>query len=265
MPVGQAITVEELEAAGRLVFGPSFLLHGGWRDQLKRTYKKRVLETHPDRAQALGRSEAELAREFHALAEAYRLLVEAPVTAPRRAPSRSPSRTRSAPRQAAQPRAKKGPARPAAEPPRGRARVHVAFSGHGLPRRRLRFAEYLFYSGRVTWEALVQAVAWQRRQRPPVGRIAVQYGFLTSEQVSEILAARHADGRFRVPFGTYAVERGYLRPLQRLALLGTQARLQRRIGQYFVERGLISEEEIEGLKAALWRHNARHAGAERSR
>jgi len=79
--------------------------------------------------------------------------------------------------------------------------------------------------------------------------------------VRELLALRHADGSFRVPFGTYAVRRGYLRPVQRLALLGTQARLQRRIGQYFVERGLIEEAEIQALQAAVFRHNSRYATA----
>jgi len=40
--------------------------------------------------------------------------------------------------------------------------------------------------------------------------------------------------------------------------VGRQSRLQRPIGQFFVERGLIAEREFEELRRQIVRHNLRH-------
>lgn len=126
-----------------------------------------------------------------------------------------------------------------------------------LPRRRLRLAEYLLHSGRVSFAAFAEALAWQRAQRPALGRVAVEFGFLAPGQVQEILERRRLDGASRVPFGEYAVRAGYLTEIQRLASLGRQMVAQRRVGRFFVERGLIGEAELDELRRDLWRHNAR--------
>jgi hypothetical protein len=135
--------------------------------------------------------------------------------------------------------------------------VRVGVSSDGLPRRRLRLAEYLYYAGIVPWSALVEAIAWQRAQRPPLGRVAVDFGFLASADVAEVLERRRAAGAAEVPFGEYAVREGYLTPFQLLASLGQQLRLQRRIGAFFVERGLLDEIGLEEAHRRLARHNAR--------
>jgi len=105
----------------------------------------------------------------------------------------------------------------------------------------------------------VAAISWQRRQRPEVGRIAVDFGFLEREEVLEILTRRRLERSLGVPFGEFAVRHGYLTPFQVLAVLGQQLRLQRPLGQYFVERGLVSEPELEELRQRIHRHNARWA------
>ena len=128
----------------------------------------------------------------------------------------------------------------------------------GLPRRRLRLAEFLYYSGRVGWQDFVAAVAWQRTQRPAVGRIAVDFGFLERFEVAEILERRRAEG-VRQPFGEFAVRHGYLTPFQLLALLGQQLRLQQPIGRYFVQRGLVSDLDLDDARGTIFRHNARQA------
>jgi hypothetical protein len=135
----------------------------------------------------------------------------------------------------------------------------VRYSVHpeALPRRRLRFAEYLYYTGRVPWTAFVEAIAWQRAQRPPVGRIAVEWGFLEPEDVARILEERRAKNASTVPFGEFAVRLGYLTSFQVLAVLGRQLRLQRRIGEFFVERGMLGAEEIDDLRRRISRHNAK--------
>ena len=224
----------EMERALDLLFGANRPRRSGaeaFRREVREAFRRRALETHPDRAQALGRSESSLADEFRSIFEAYQFLSreEAPP----------------APRPVAQ-----RPRERASRPPRD----HL--SRAPLPQRTLLFAEFLYYSGRASWRNLVEAVAWQRRQRPSIGRIAVEWGHLSDDEVREILERRRRDGA-EEPFGEYARRQGFLSGGQLLALLGRQRRLQRRSGQFFVEVGIVGEQEIPGLDADLSRHNAR--------
>jgi hypothetical protein len=273
------ITLDEVLRAGRVLYGPAFAAEAGaWRESLKATYRRRAMETHPDRARSLGRSERELAREFKAVSDAYRILSAldgrpvpraAPFEPRRRAPRppwRPPARPPARPRPAERGRA----ARPAAPPPPpppspgrpeargGGPRVRVGVRPQDLPRRRLRFAEFLYYSGRVGWEELVASIAWQRAQRPPVGRIAVEFGFLTADDVAALLERRRVAGLGGMPLGEFAVREGYLTSFQLLAVLGQQLRQQRPIGQFFVERGILDADDIEGVRRRILRHNTKY-------
>ncbi len=223
--------------AGELLFGPGFEPPPdrdgeAWQREVREAWRRRALETHPDRAAALGRDERELAREFQALHEAYRVLCP-----PQDAPAEA------------------APARPPPPQPRRSSRPPVDHLHRGgLPRRPLLFAEYLYYAGRVSWRNLVEAVAWQRRQRPAIGRIAVEWGHLDDAQVREVLQARRGGEK---PFGETARQMGLLTGAQLMALLGRQRRLQRRIGEYFVEAGILGHAEVPALEADLLAHNAR--------
>jgi hypothetical protein len=256
------ITFDDVIRAGRVLFGPAFAAEaGGWRGRLRATYRRRALETHPDRARSLGRSEPELVREFRAVTEAYRLLSSLRAGPVPRSASPAPVRPWPPGRPAAS--ARPGPFTPrragaASEPrpwtppraPRASARPD------DLPRRRLRFAEFLYYSGRVRWSELADAIAWQRTQRPPLGRIAVDLGFLAPDDPGVILERRREAGANAVPFGEWAVRLGYLTPFQLLAALGHQLRMQRPIGRFFVERRMLEEDEIEDVRRRILRHNA---------
>jgi hypothetical protein len=282
------VNLDDVMAAGRVLFGPAFRADGqAWRVDLKTTYRRRALETHPDRARAVGRSETDLSIEFRRVTEAYRVLSqlaagplppgaapEPPRPAqPRPARARraaSSGTERSAPRPAARRRAEPAAqdataataatAAPEAKTAREEVPGHrVRYSVHPeqLPHRKLRFAEYLYYSGRVPWTVFVEALAWQRRQRPQVGRIAVEWGFLDPEDVARILEERRLRGAQSVPFGEFAVRLGYLTSFQLLAVLGRQLRLQRRIGEFLVEHGYIEEGEIDEIRRRILTHNAR--------
>jgi hypothetical protein len=225
----------ELIRAGTIIFGHGFarIAHQEhWRAELRAAYRKRALETHPDRAQALGRSEASLSEDFRHILEAYQVL--------------SREEASPVPRPVAQ-RSREHASRPPQD------HVHRA----SMPHRTLLFAEFLYYSGRASWRNLVEAVAWQRRQRPAIGRIAVEWGHLSDDEVREILDRRRREGSGGEPFGEFARRRGFLSAAQLLALLGRQRRLQRRIGQFFVETGIVAEGEISSLDQDLSRHNAR--------
>jgi hypothetical protein len=66
------------------------------------------------------------------------------------------------------------------------------------------------------------------------------------------------------PFGEYALRRGFLTRLQVLAAIGRQGRLQRRIGEYFVEHGLLDAAALDAARAELFARNARFPAAPRS-
>ncbi len=248
-------------AAGRVLFGPAFRADGqAWRADLKITYRRRALETHPDRARSVGRGEGELAAEFGRVAEAYRVLSQLTAESPpssaeigARAPAARPHPSTGA--RVARPNRKPAPA-PRAAGAEASERQRPAHQ-EAMPRRKVRFAEFLYYSGRVPWTVFAESIAWQRRQRPPVGRIAVEWGFLEPEDVGRIMEERRVRGAQSVPFGEYAVRLGYLTSFQLLAVLGRQLRVQRRIGEFFVERGLIGAGEIDGVRRSILQHNVR--------
>ncbi len=254
---------DEVNRAGRVLFGPRFSADSCWRDALRSTWRRRAMETHPDRARALGRAEGELALEFEAVAEAYRVLsslgAQREATGPDAPSVQQPARQPSRPRDDAR-RGEHGGAAatsPAGATPVGpRARVVRL---EDLPHRKLRFAEYLYYSGRVRWSELADAIAWQRAQRPSVGRIAVELGFLARDDVGVILERRREAGANGVPFGEWAVKLGYLTPFQVLAALGRQMKMQRPIGEFFVGRGVLAPEDVEAVRARILTHNARCA------
>ena len=113
------------------------------------------------------------------------------------------------------------------------------------PRLRLMFGRFLLARGHITLQQLIDAVRWQRAQRPPVGRIAMSWGILSANQVYEILSDKNPEDRFC----DVAVRKGYMTGFQRLAVLGRQREMQKPIGTYFVEQGILTRDEIEGLAA----------------
>ncbi len=264
-----SLSWSQVVRAGTVLFGASFgesADDGAWREELKRAYRRRVLESHPDRAQVLGRSEQELVDEFRQVQEAFSLLEQlrdAPLPPrPRARPPTPPVvHVRVPPvvhvRVAAEPspeRVRRDATRSAGVEARARRRTDLP-----LPDRKLRLAEYLYYLGIVRSADVGAAVAWQRAQRPPVGRIAERFGYLQPSEVARILKDRLRQRDAHAPFATFAVAEGWLTPFQRLVLLGHQRRLQQPIGAWFVERGLVTDAELRRYCAALTRHNFRQA------
>jgi hypothetical protein len=92
-----------------------------------------------------------------------------------------------------------------------------------------------------------------------MGRLAVELGMLGQRDVTDLLEWRRREGAQALPFGEFAVRRGFLTRAQLLAVVGRQKQGERRIGQYFVERGLLTMVELDGARLALFGHNARYA------
>jgi curved DNA-binding protein CbpA len=121
-----------------------------------------------------------------------------------------------------------------------------------IPAIPLEFGMYSYYQGKITYQQLIEALIWQRRQRPTLGAIAQKWGWLSEAKVAQILGHRG----LAVRFGKKAVELGYLRPHQVDALLKHQRSLQKRIGQYFVDKGLLTTTETDQISQDLEDHNS---------
>ncbi len=122
-----------------------------------------------------------------------------------------------------------------------------------VPERRLEIGRFLYYRGRIPYHALLRALAWQMKQRPPLGVIAKSWGWLNDEQVRAILGLRGLTSRF----GQRALQLGFLSSYQARILLSYQRTLQKKLGQYFVEHGHLTQAEMDELVKDLARHNAR--------
>jgi hypothetical protein len=116
----------------------------------------------------------------------------------------------------------------------------------------LQIGQYLYYRGKITFGSLISALLWQRKQRPSIGDIAIQWGLLDAEKITRIF---NICCRPRL-FGEKAVELGLLTVFQVNTILLYQRSQQDRLGNYFVQNNILSLFELERLARELNVHNA---------
>ena len=204
---------------------------------LKAVYRKKALETHPDRAVALESTSRDLEERFKEINAAYQqlhnylenperftLLDGAPPQAHRRP---QPNRTWS-----------------------GEGSAGRRFAGP-MPKRVLLFGQYIYYNGFISYRQLIEAIVWQKMRRPLFGTIAVRWGWLDDEEVRQILSGRHRGEKF----GESALRAGLLTPNELRIILGRQRMLQPKIGKYFVEREILPASVVETMAAKMRHHN----------
>ncbi len=127
------------------------------------------------------------------------------------------------------------------------------FWGGGVPFRPLEIGRYLYYSKRISYQALIDALIWQRNQRPIIGEIAVRWGWLNAGAIDRIAQSSGVSGRF----GEKAIGLGLLSSFQVKTLLSFQRSQQERLGHYFVKHKLLAKDDLERFVADLQDHNAR--------
>lgn len=282
-----AISEHELHRACEIIFGPELAVTREFLEYLqpsgiKSAYRKRAMETHPDRFAANGDGTVPPQNNelFHAVQRSYEHLLhylkarEEGFRLPHRAPCR-PTAWRHAPRPAASPR----PQPHANTPPKDRAGFQRQGGAHGpqangaryrkpqtdwgveqlysgpLPNRRLLLGHFLYYSGIASWRMVVQALVWQRTQRPRLGELGQRFGLLQEEEIAVILRSR----TILEPFGASAVGMGYLTEAQLQMLILHQKRLQKKFGAYFIEKNILRPDQLALLLQRYHEHNARLA------
>jgi hypothetical protein len=121
-----------------------------------------------------------------------------------------------------------------------------------LPHRRLLFGHFLYYSGLANWRTITRILTWQRTERPRLGELGCRFGMLRQEDITCILRAK-------VPlqkFGQTASTLGILNNDQVRVLLVHQQRLQKKFGTILLEKNLIDSLELQGLLNQFEQHNA---------
>ena len=131
------------------------------------------------------------------------------------------------------------------------------FSRRPLPFRTLEIGRYLYYQGHISYQQLINALVWQRKQRPIIGDIALRWKWLTPAAIERI---NRTDGR-PCRFGTRAVELGLLSSFQVKTLLFYQRSQQQRLGKYFVRMNILTTEEMDAFVQELRQHNASVLGS----
>jgi hypothetical protein len=240
-----------LERDLSLVLGKAFRFHSA--DSilldpaiLKRAFRRRAHELHPDKAVARGLDPEYLSDRFRDLQEAFlRALggMESGAYFRMSAISRPSNAAHAA--SAAKPASyQRASQRPGAD-------ILRFFHSGAIPRMRLRIAQYLYYTRRIDWETLVKSLAWQFHFRSKLGELGVELGYLQPSQVLDILRSKRLDETF----GAAALRSGCLDQYRLSVLLGRQRLLGLPIGRYFLDNGFIGEAGLEEALKALCAHN----------
>ncbi|TAN43955.1 MAG: hypothetical protein EPN22_08675 [Nitrospirae bacterium] len=135
--------------------------------------------------------------------------------------------------------------------PSNSARDYGKYYSGPLPSRRLLWGEFLYFSGRITWLSLIEAIVWQRKQRPRFGEIAKRWGYLCDRKAALILAKKRPYEKI----GETAVRVGLLNLYQVNAVLFYQKLKQEKIGGYFIKKGCLTEADVNALFEEFKRHN----------
>ncbi len=236
-------------------------------EEIRRAFLRSARLCHPDLARSVGENEASLTRRFQQLQTAYSILLAYVDSGPgsRHEPEPEPEpEPESEPESELKPtpNLKNWSARvraAAADADWGSAAVSMS-GAHWIgpiPTKPLRLGRFLYHTGRISREALSDALHWQRAQRLPFGSLAVDLGLLDPLELGTVLDARRMGERI----GRTAVRLGLLTPQVRDWLVSHQQRAQRPLGAYFVERGVLSEQDLSAVLQEQQHHNQHNNAA----
>ena len=207
---------------------------------VKAAYRKKALETHPDRAVLLEGQADFMETRFKEINLAYQLLQEF-LSCPWKY---------SLDETGAIYKRRQSPVKPAARRKTHSPKTEPSYRGR-MPSRRLLFGQYLYYAGHISLASMIKAIVWQRLQRPSVGSIAASWGWIEGADILDVLRSR----RYGEKFGECALRRGYISKDQLLLLLDRQRTIQPQIGGYFIEQGMLDSLQLYRAIAEMKKHN----------
>ncbi|MDH4322004.1 MAG: J domain-containing protein [Desulfobulbaceae bacterium] len=260
------IAEHELFDACRILFGSDLHITRDFLEYLqasglKTAYRKRALETHPDRIAVMGIDEEQHdTDQFRMVQTAYEGLTTYLDARQKGAVILKPARTTASyTRPAANTDFRKPwQARPnnrqSTQNTTGSANWNIDNRFRGLlPERELRLGHFLYYSGAITWRQIIQALVWQRTNRPRLGELGKHFGWLNNDDILAVLRSRNTPA----PFGKAALDMGLLTEKQLETLIWRQKSLQRKIGEFFIEEKILAAADLMELIRRHQQHNAK--------
>lgn len=219
-------------------------------DGLKKAFREKIKHNHPDKAGVKGIDSNLLTEKFIRIREAYESLL--PFVSGERSLQALLGESRKE-------KAKTGSKKDSGRSNRNSASKNTAekttrfdfFHSGAIPSMKLRFSQYLYYRGRISWKQCMGSLAWQRDSRPLFGQLAVQWNYLSHPDVMAILKSVQP----RESFGETAIRLKRLTPYQVFALLGKQSLYNARVGRYFIDNNILSEKELAQLLRDFYFHN----------
>jgi curved DNA-binding protein CbpA len=235
---------------------------------LKSAYRKKAFATHPDRSHALGKNRGKLDKCFKEMSTAYerldsiiqsdkKYIIKGEV--PKKKKARKTSRRTQTKQKSSAGFSYKSNINKTEHEQKKQNSVSGHFYTGNIPKRKLLIGQFLYYSGLISWKTLFDAVYWQRKQRPIIGKIALDWGILSAEDIQTILKERS----YKDNFGEYALRNGFITKFQRLAIVGKQRKLQPLIGRYFIEQGILRNYDIKKMTESLKIHNTKATNSNR--
>lgn len=231
--------------AVRLLFGEAADLRRVTTAEVKSAFRRRVRMFHPDAAKGITQHSGDA---VSSLVSARDTLIAHLQTAHEAASRQAQARQHTTQTSYVRPTVVK-PLRPVVE--KKAKKEHERYYSGVFPTYKLKFGQFLYFAGEISWQDLVRAMRWQRDQRPPYGEIAKAWGWLTDKDVQVIRAATELPGMF----GERAVALGLLSEKQASFLLRHQHHSQPRLGQFFVQERILLPHEVTRLLTLLQRHN----------
>jgi hypothetical protein len=228
---------------------------------IRRAYRRLAVMTHPDAAARAGAKPGSVdGKRFIEASRAYELLMGyllAQGTAVRAAPAATRTARSRPAAPADRPAGEKTTKGPGRANTGGTSRTQGSpLHYHGtLPRRRLRLAEFLYYSGRVSWQSLISAIVWQRSARPKFGELAKEIRAITRQDLTKILGSK----RRHEQTGEAARRLRLLTTEEVAKILRLQRARHKPIGRYFIEKERMPRAELTTILRELFRHNARYS------
>lgn len=262
MPVSEKALLE----ACRVLFGPELHVSRDFLIYLqlsgvKRAFRQRAKETHPDHSSSYLSREVADTSSFTAVREAYAALEEyicrrEAATRPlagRNGLAAKHARNWREHRYSYGNKKRTGSDFSTCHKPLTASRAYPRYNLENIPARRLKLGRFLYHAGAVEWQDVINALVWQRAGRPRIGELACLHGLLREEQARNIYTRPRNGHRF----GEQAVEMGILSGEQLHRLIRSQQLQQQKIGRYFVLQQILAQRDLYLLIQQYHLHNSR--------
>jgi hypothetical protein len=201
-------------------------------EMLKDAFRKKAKMYHPDRSTILGKSESELNEKFKNLNNNYQFLLT--MLKENIKPANNFEEN-------IYPHKEKKPVYKKNEESNKKTKIDNFFYSGVLPKRKLRFAEYLYYCKIIDWQTMIKALVWQFQSRPRIGEIGISTSYLDKDTIIQILRNSKLNERF----GEAALRMGKLTNYQLYVLLGKQKHFGIQIGKFFISAKILTRFQVE--------------------